>query len=559
MPYTVTRRRALAGLASTLLLPMAGRGHSAAAAPVPLFAHGVASGDPDQSSIVLWTRVTTAAPQLHVAWEIARDERFRQIVASGGQTTDSSRDFTVKVVVGELEPGARYYYRFSSAGTYSVVGRTRTLADGALARVGLAIASCSNYPFGYFNAYEAIALDSRVDFVLHLGDYLYEYGPDGYGAEAGQRLGRSHLPAHEIVTLQDYRQRHAQYKADPQSRGMHAAHPLLAVWDDHESTNNPWMGGAQNHQPDEEGAWQPRRSASLQAWYEWMPVRDPLEGADPAAYWRHFRFGDLASLVTLETRHSGRSQQVDYDEAALATMDAAAAGEFMTQQVAAPGRTMLSQAMETFAATALADSVRAGEPWRLIGNAIPMARTLSPRLSAGDLAYLSARLDAGNLARAERFARLGELEMPLYLDPWDGYPEARERFYTLGREAGASDLLVLTGDSHSFWRNALHDGSGRPMGLELGTSGISSPGDFLEFGAEGAALMDQRLADTNPEVEWTDGLHNGYLRLELTPELARADFIAVSTIAARNYTLNRLSRVDISRHNGTLTWTAPPA
>ena len=176
--------------------------------------------------------------------------------------------------------------------------RTRTLPSGATESLGIALASCSNFAFGYFNAYRAIAEDESIDFVLHTGDYIYEYGADGWGAETAERLGRVHEPAHEIVSLADYRARHAQYKRDPDSQAMHATHPLMCCWDDHESTNNPWSGGAQNHQP-EEGSWNERRDASVRAYYEWMPIREPEGGLRPIDFWRVYSFGDLATLVTL--------------------------------------------------------------------------------------------------------------------------------------------------------------------------------------------------------------------------------------------------------------------
>jgi len=554
----LTRRQMLSGLSASLLLPAGLRVPVVSADPGNPFRHGVASGDPENNSVVLWTRLTTTIQPAECRWELAQTPDFDSILRSGTVATGPHRDYTVKVVVSDLAPGALYYYRFHFNQHSSPTGRTRTLASGALDALGLAVASCSNLPFGYFNAYEAIARDDSIDFVLHLGDYLYEYGPDGYGGGIGAQLGRPHVPPREMVSLEDYRLRHAQYKADSQSQVMHAAHPLIPLWDDHESTNNPWRDGAENHQPATEGRWDRRRQVSLQAWYEWMPVRDPGPDDDPAAYWRHFRFGNLASLVTLETRHTGRSQQVDYDIETLGEMTPAAAERFLSEIVGVPGRDMLSAEMQAFAAGALAESVAAGRPWRLIGNQIPMARMASPRLSDSDMAYLEARVSSDSLQRARYFQRLGELGLPLYLDPWDGYPRAREAFYQSCRYAGASDLVVLTGDSHSFWQNTLHNDEGHPMGVELGTTGITSPGDFLEFGTEGARLMDSRLITSNPEVQWTDGISNGYLRVRVTEEQLRADFVGVDNILSRDYRTQTLRSVAVI-HDGPYLHYAVPA
>ena len=282
MTSKITRRQALLGVSSTLLLPAAcsttiiGSGGSSEI----VFAHGIASGDPDQTSVVIWTRVSGFSDTVDVRWNVATDSDFRNIVRQGRFTTNANRDYTVKVVVDALDPGTDYFYQFAVNDAVSAAGRSRTLPVGHVENLTIAVVSCSNFSFGYFNGYEAIARDSGVDVVAHLGDYIYEHGPDGYGGETGPRIGRAHSPAHEIVSLADYRQRHAQYKTDPGSLAMHARHPLIVIWDDHETTNNPWMGGAENHQPDE-GSWQARRAASMQAYYEWMPVRDPLAGVAP--------------------------------------------------------------------------------------------------------------------------------------------------------------------------------------------------------------------------------------------------------------------------------------
>jgi alkaline phosphatase D len=243
------------------------------------FRHGVASGDPLADRVILWTRVTpravTDAPV--VSWQVARDAKFTQIVSRGQTQTGTARDFTVKVDVTGLEAGTAYYYRFESQGARSAIGRTRTLPREGVSRLRLGVVSCSNLPQGYFNAYACLARRADIDAVLHLGDYIYEYANEQYGD--GTKLGRIPAPNKEMVALQDYRQRHAQYKADPDSQEVHRQHPFIVTWDDHEFTNNAWMGGAQNHNADQgEGEWAPRRAAAVQAYYEWMPIREDAPG-----------------------------------------------------------------------------------------------------------------------------------------------------------------------------------------------------------------------------------------------------------------------------------------
>lgn len=545
---TITRRTTLAGLtaaAAIAVLP-AHAARPAAAAKGP-FLHGVASGDPDATSVVLWTRVTTTG-DVDVAWELAADAGFSRIVRQGTIATGAERDHTVKVLAEGLEPGARYFYRFRLGGQASPVGRTRTLPVGRLDRLGIALASCSNFAFGYFNAYDAIARDPLIDFVLHTGDYIYEYGADGWGADVARKLGRVHQPAGEIVTLADYRTRHAQYKTDAGSQAMLAAKPLMACWDDHESANNPWTGGAQNHQPETEGDWAARREASIRAYFEWMPVREPGAGRSRMQFWRTYVFGDLATLTTLETRHTARALQVDYTPWKKAIASHADARRLEAETIGAPGRAMLAPELEAELAAAWTASKAAGAPWRLIGNPMPIARTRVPDVVALGLIPDPTR-QARPLDAAVDLAWKGKWDLPFYSDTWDGYDWARERLYAQARSAGVDDLVFLTGDSHSFWANRLADRAGRPAGIELGTSGISSPGDFVESGFDPvtAPRLDAAFAEHNPEVVWTDNLHQGFVRLLLTPQGGQADFMAVDTVLSRRYAARTIKSYALRR------------
>lgn len=519
-----------------------------------LFLHGVASGDPDTHSVVIWTRVSNVDGSVAARWQIATDPAFTNIANDGQVETNATRDYTVKVVADKLQPGTQYFYRFVVDWQESPVGMTRTLPVGSVDRLVLAVASCSNYPFGYFNAYEAIALDPDVDCVVHLGDYLYEYDVDGYGASAGRRLNRQHQPPHETVTLDDYRLRHAQYKADQGSIAMHRRHPLIAIWDDHESTNNPWTGGAQNHQSDE-GSWEQRRAVSLQAYFEWMPVRDPDPGKTRAEYWRHFKWGDLASLITLENRHTGRSRQVEYGNHIDDIHTAADASHFINNILGAPDRATLSPAMESFLASSLQESKESDRRWRIIGNQTVMARRTAPLIDTAAFEQLKETMSAAELETYAAQLKFGELELPYDLDSWNGYPAARERFYDLAKQAGAEDLVVLAGDSHSFWSNALFDANGASMGVELGTGAVTSPG-FPFAGNEAAQrLFDLLQAERNPEVMWTSAIPNGYIRIDFRSESARADYVVVSDIESPQYETEIIRSFSINHDGNRLTYT----
>ena len=549
MSNRLTRRAFMGGLAAGSLLPWwPALGANDAAASQAAFPWGVASGDPDAHSVVLWTRVASPRLEARVTWTLADDPAFLSVRARGEMRTDVAHDHSAKVVVEGLDAGRTYYYRFAYDGSESIIGRTRTLPLGAVDRYGLAVVSCSNYPFGHFNAYDAIAMDDEVDLVLHLGDYLYEYGADEWGSETGAALGRVHAPAHEILSLSDYRTRHGQYKAEPNSILMHAAHPLIAIWDDHESANNPWTDGAQNHQADE-GAWSERRRDSLQAYYEWMPIRP---AADRARYWRHFRIGDLASIVSLETRHTGRAEQIDYLEHLSVDSTAEDIERFREDVLAAPGRTMLSSEQETFLAEALTEAKTTLRPWRILANQIPMARVHVPNLRGKEFEPVRSDPEHPEHRRLALMAALGDANLPIYLDTWDGYPWARERLYEQCRTAGVQDLLVLTGDSHAFWLNYLHDAAGAPMGVELGTTGVSSPGDFSAFGAELSPHMDRLFESHNSEVVWTDNGPRGWLRVRLTTQTATADFLGVDRVDGPQYNSFLVRRTILTRRDGTL-------
>ncbi len=558
MSQSIDRRAALGLIVATGATACASSGEpSAAATSGPVFRHGVASGDPQAESIVLWTRLTTEASEVHVSWTLARDPDFTEVLQTGALKARPDGDHTVKALVTNLVPGEVYFYRFEALGETSLTGRTRTLPMGRLERLGVAVVSCSNYAFGHFNAYDAIAKDMSVDIVLHTGDYIYEYGAGEWGDDVGGALGRRHQPPNETVTLSDYRVRHGQYRSDPGALAMFAAHPFIACWDDHEVTNNPWTDGAQNHQLDTEGDYHARRAAALQAYYEWLPVRDagmPGGSASREEFWRTYSFGDLATLVTLESRHTGRSEQVSYREHFDRIRTLEDRDDFMRDVIGAPDRRMLSPGMEAHLDAGLRRSVAIGQPWRLIGNASPIARMLVPSAIAEEVDPARRTGFDPQAAPGPDLLWTARWNLPFYTDTWDGYPAAREALYRLAQAAGAQDLIFLTGDSHSFWMNELFDENGGRVGLELGTAGVTSPGDFVETGwdEEMSERLDRLFERELPEVVWTDNFHQGYLRIDLTHDDARAVFVAVDTVLTPDYRSSALKQTRIIRDRGTV-------
>jgi alkaline phosphatase D len=546
----IDRRRALALLG---LGAASATASGASAAAKVSFNHGVASGDPLQDRVVIWTRLTPAdagADRVSADYVVARAERPGQPVTRGRVFTSAGRDFTAKVDVTGLQPGHEYVYWFESGGVKSPVGRAKTLPSGHVDDVVLAVATCALWPGGYFNAYQAIADQPRVDAVIHLGDYIYEYGMDGFGGEIGAKIGRTVDPTHEILTLADYRRRHAQAKSDPMLQVAHAKAPWIVVWDDHEVANDDWMGGAENHQPATEGPWSDRKAAALRAWYEWMPIRNLAPGQPFEAINRSFQFGDLASLIMLETRLTARDHQLDY--ATDLVVDGKPDPQAFMAKYLNPARTMMGPKQETWLASELAASVQSGRRWQVLGNQVVMARVVMPdvskKMTPEAYGQLMASLPPDVRAIAAQAPAVSAAGLPYDLDAWDGYPAARERVYEAFKAAHATPIVV-SGDSHAFWANELYDASGQTrVAAEFGAAGITSPGIADIF--VGAPINEAFVERNAKEVRFTDHGAKGFVLLTLTREAATADLIAVSTVYAPKADARVLKRFRVEPATG---------
>lgn len=457
------------------------------------FNHGVASGDPLQDRVVLWTRVTPKRPaddRLPVKWRISRDPRMKHDVAGGHAWADATRDFTIKVDAAGLAPNRTYYYQFEAEGVRSPVGRAKTLPFMRADSLRFAFASCSNYPYGFFNVYRRIAGRSDLDFVLHLGDYIYEYGNGQYGD--GAAIGREVEPDHEMVSLEDYRQRHATYKTDPDLQEAHRQHAFITVWDDHETTNDAWRDGAQNHNPGE-GSWQLRKAAAIRAYFEWMPIRE-FPYRPQSRIYRSFRFGDLAEIDMLDTRLVGREQQT----ADLATIND-------------PARQLLGVEQESWLLDRLYQSHRQGVQWKLLGQQVMM----------GQLS-----LDRG--------------VNPYNTDQWDGYAAARTRLFDHISAYGISDTVVLTGDIHSSWAHDLardpYNGGYNPqtgsgsLAVELVTPGVTSPGFENPAEAQQTAALVRAITPHNRYVELNK---RGYVVVDIDRERMHSEWWHVPGVRER--------------------------
>ena len=546
---TNVTRRGLLGAAATGTLglaacvtPTAASGPKAYAGEVD-FLHGVASGDPLTDRVILWTRVTPKSGDVPVPVKYEVFGMDGAVVTSGMLSADAAHDFCVKADAKGLKPATVYTYKFTAlteAGDVtSPAGRTRTTAASGEAPVKMVVISCSNWQFGQFNAYKALSQEPDIDAIVHLGDYIYEYGTDGYGGDIAKQLGREHDPITECVTLSDYRRRHAQYKTDPDLQAAHAAAPWICTWDDHESANDSYRTGAENHNPENnEGEWSDRKLAAVQAYFEWIPVREPEPGNVTTAVWRTFEFGDVASVHALETRLTGRSPSISWFDrlAGAATPEETVTRATATMtEVNDPSRTMMGAEQEAWLEGELGKSVAAGKTWQVLANQVVMARVFLPKMQEVLSPEQIAAQDNPFVQGMIGFSALG---LPMNLDAWDGYPAARERFYDSVARTNAR-LVTLAGDTHTAWANTLYDAAGVRRGVEFGCTSITSPGS-------GTAVKDipelgQMFTDANKEVEWHDPFGHGYILVTLTRDTAHAEYKKVSGILTKDWTLDSVS------------------
>jgi len=463
------------------------------------FLHGVASGDPLSDRVILWTRVTPLAMEdIAVTVRVYRDTALTDLLGSANAAASAARDWTVKIDFTGLAPATTYYYRFEAQGFGSAVGRTRTLPVGATERVRLGVVSCSNYPAGFFNAYGFLAQRADLDAVLHLGDYLYE-GGGGSGE-------RAHVPPNEIISLADYRERHGQYRGDADLQAMTRQHPFITVWDDHESTNDSWRDGAENHTEGAEGMWPQRKAWAQQAYDEWMPIRLPEPG-NAARIWREFRFGDLLDLVMLDTRLFDRDEQLGTPPPPNA-------------DIAAADRRLIGPEQRQFLLDALS---RPGATWKVIGQQVMF----------GQLKVVGTPLAVNNGGQ--------------YLngDQWDGYQAERMAIFDHLRDNAINNTVVLTGDIHTSWAMDLTPDPNNPVELAGGYNPVTGGGSLgVEFvgtsvtssGLPELADVQDLIRVNNPHIKYVDLELKGYLLVDITPTRTTGEWWYVSTIAERGGT-----------------------
>ncbi len=490
------------------------------------FYHGVASGDPLQDRVIIWTRITTNEPSVDVSWVVATDTALTEVVNSGVFMTDMSRDYTVKVDVDGLAPNTTYYYAFQAGGRSSIIGRTKTApANDEADHLKFALVSCSNHPHGFFNVYGRLADRNDLDAIFHVGDYIYEYGEGVYADP--NLVTRQHLPSTEIITLLDYRTRYSQYRLDPQLRRAHQQHPWIVTWDDHEITNDAYNEGAENHD-ESEGDFFVRKAAAKQAYFEWLPIREN----DGQKVFRDFSYGNLADVMVLDTRHEDRSiqptsiLQPDFNDL----------------------RSLLGEEQKAWLLDKLGSSTA---KWKIVPQQVMMAP-----FNLGFAANGLAITDIDSIAAVES----------IFVDIWDGYAAERQQIFDFIQNEGIENVVVLSGDIHSAFANDLlgnpvlyplpefanlpipnpeydpNTGSGS-VAVEFVTPSVTSNNFDENIGAEASAGFefilnrDQEIPpgsgqffNYNPHIKYNDLDRNGYVIVDIKPDSVQGNFYFVTDI-----------------------------
>lgn len=515
-PGAASRRSVLrAGAGIGVAGALYSAGHASAAPATPkvreVFAHGVASGDPLADRVILWTRVSptpAATPgsgvgaPVQVTWRIGTDSALRSVVSSGTTTTGTDHDFTVKIDATGLSPDTRYWYDFAvtTAGQThrSPIGATRTApADGAdVSRVRFGVVSCANWEAGYFAAYRHLLGQRDLTAIVHLGDYYYEYKTGEYTGK-GPAI-RIHAPRNEARTLRDYRIRHGQYKTDPDLAALHRALPWICTWDDHESADNSWRGGAENHSPSE-GKWATRKAAAERAYYEWMPVRPPADAGGRHLY-RRLTFGNLLDLSMLDLR-TYRDKEVS----------------MISRKVDDQARTITGKAQMRWLTDGLTTSTAT---WRIIGNPVMITPVVLPPL---DKAATGAITD---------ILGIPEGGIPYNADQWDGYTADRKKLLRTIRDKKIANVVFLTGDIHTSWAcdvpiDAARYPSAGAVATELVVPSVTADNidEILKVPEHTVSnAISPALTALNRHIRWTDLDAHGYGVFTVTRAAVQMDW-----------------------------------
>lgn len=544
----INRRGILKGLSASALIaaPALLKTTRANAAVGSLFSLGVASGDPLAQSVVLWTRLAPdplngggmGSASVPVQWEVATDVGLSNVVASGSTPARAVNGHTVHAVVSGLQPDSWYYYRFGAMGEFSRIGRTRTLPrpDAPVDHLRCALVSCQNLPEGYFAAYKDIALQD-LDFVLHVGDYIYESG-----ASANPVFpGRDHTGA-EIFSVTDYRNRYALYKLDTHLQDAHARFPFITTPDDHEVDNNYAGTAAEETAPYQGADFLQRRTNGYQVYSETMTLRGANQfkkNQGTFELYRQFRFGLLADIFVLDTRQFRTDQpaQDNFGSTDPDTNNATIEGIFGEKLydpagINNPAATMMGATQEAWLADGLKHS-RAG--WNVIAQQVmvtPWNLARTARLSAS--AGIQGNANLTPQQKQGLLALVGQIDNVFNVDAWDGYTAARARLLQMISTLKPKNPIVLSGDIHSAWAANLLSDFNNPnsdliaaefVGTSISSTFLSQDPRPVDF------IVRSGVKQDNPHIKFFDGLFRGYCICDVNNQRWQTTYRAVGTLA----------------------------
>lgn len=449
------------------------------------FYHGVASGDPLNDRVIIWTRVTTDLPSVSVKWKMATDTGMQNIVAQGTTTTDTSRDYTVKVDVTGLQPNTYYYYEFEALGRLSQRGRTKTMPTGNVSSLRIAFMSCSNYSFGYFNAYDIIKNRNDVDLLIHLGDYIYE---DGFKINGVDTIHRRTFPEYDAFDLVSYRQRYAWYRLDPSLRNLHQQFPMVVIWDDHEFANDATKDTALRHDPATQGPWAIRKANAIRVYKEWIPMREDTSNTNIINFTQ--KIGNLADIIYTENRIE-RIDANDFQQA----YDLVSHIDNLAYDT--PNRTMHGFRQMEWMTDQLKKSTAT---WKILANQVVFASYVYKQ------AILGIPFPFHNAAG------------------WDINPLDRKKVLDTINHYGLKNLVVLSGDIHIAMAFDLPGGvipynpttGAGSIGVEFVCDNVSS-GNIL-------GGQDSYMYANNSHLRYVNTRSTGFSVLDVTPTSVCCDF-----------------------------------
>jgi len=512
------------------------------------FKYGIASFDPKESQVIIWTRYESNLSSVTLQWQVSTTSNFDSIIRFGNVTTDATRDYTVAIEIQELPENTKFYYRFIGMidRDVSVIGETRTFSEQHASELKLGATSCSNYELGYFNVYKEMA-GSDIDIVVHLGDYIYEQGANGFGTNANtSSLNRSHKPSHELISLEDYRTRYKQYRLDSDLQLLHQKKPFICIWDDHEIANDTYKNGASAHS-NSEGDFETRKQIALQVYSEFLPFTTN----DESVIYRSFKFGELVQLTMLDTRLAGRDKQLNYED--YSYLNGSLDTVSFKNDWLDSSRTILGTRQKNWLVNEVNNSTT---EWLLVGQQVLMGKMYYPaelvsklntliieKSSTGsiseasltqmknqlfELVTLKIRLTAmdSSLTETDRL-RLSSV-LPFNLDSWDGYPIEREEILSL---LESKKTIVLAGDSHNAWHNKMQSIDASNIVNEFASASVTSAGfenlvedseQRQDFQTASIALVDQ--------LSYFNSSERGFIKIHIRSGQLSAEWIMLDTI-----------------------------